>query len=153
TEIFRFSTGKPTLSQDKIIEMLAGPVQPDPAARQMHRESASRIRSVLDDQRLVSLDTLVTVGDALKEKERGKQLEAYVLLLADQTREFEMLRFIFTMGEREEWASGIYNNHHTDVQMKTDVPKVLKSAGAMAKQIEDARGQLSSFLRDTLINL
>ena len=153
SQIFRFSTGKPILSQDKIIEMLAGPVQPEPAARQMHRESASRIRSVLDDQRLVSLDTLATVGEALKEKERGKQPEAYVLLLADQTREFEMPRPIFTMGEREEWASGIYNNHHTDVQMKTDVPKVLKSANATAKQIEDARGQLASFLRDTLVGL
>ena len=153
SQIFRFSTGKPTLSQDKIIEMLAGPVQPDSAARQMHRESASRIRSVLDDQRLVSIDTLVTVGEALKEKERGKQPEAYVLLLADQTREFEMPRPIFTMGEREEWASGIYNNHHTDVQMKTDVPKVLKSSSATAKQIEEARGQLASFLRDTLVGL
>jgi hypothetical protein len=153
TEIFRFSTGKPSVSQDKIIEMLAGPVQASPTARQMQRESASRIRSVLDDQRLVSLDTLVTVGDALKEKARGKQPEAYVQLLADQTREFEMPRPIFTMGEREEWASGIYNNHHTDIQMKTDVPKVLKSTGATAKQIEDARGQLASFLRDTLVGL
>ena len=153
TELFHFSTGKPNISQDKIIEMLAGPVQPNPAARQMHRESASRIRSVLDDQRLVSLDTLVTVGDALKEKARGKQPEAYIQLLADQTREFEMPRPIFTMGEREEWASGIYNNHHTDVQMKTDVPKVLKATGATAKQIEEARGQLASFLRDTLVGL
>ena len=152
-EIFRFSTGKPVLSQDKIIEMLAGPVQANPAARQMQRESAARIRSVLDDQRLVSLDTLVTVGDGLKDKAHGKQPEAYVLLLADQTREFEMPRPIFTMGEREEWASGIYNNHHTDVQMKTDVPKILKTTNATAKQIEDARGQLASFLRDTLVGL
>jgi len=152
-EIFRSSTGKPTVSQDKIIDMLAGPVQTNAAAARMQRESAARIRSVLDDQRLVSLDTLVTVGDALKEKARGKQPEAYVLLLADQTREFEMPRPIFTMGEREEWASGIYNNHHTDLQMKTDVPKVLKSTTASAKQIEDARGQLASFLRDSLVGL
>lgn len=152
-EIFRFSTGKPTISQDKIIDMIAGPVQPNPTAAQMQRQSASRIRSVLDDQRLVSLDTLVTVGEALKEKAHGKQPESYILLLADQTREFEMPRPIFTMGEREEWASGIYNNHHTDVQMKTDVPKVLKSTSATPKQIEDARGQLASFLRDTLVGL
>lgn len=153
TEIFRFSTGKPTVSQDKIIEMLAGPVQANQPARQMQRENALRIRSVLDDQRLVPLDTLVTVGEALKDKAHGKQPEAYVLLLADQTREFEMPRPIFTMGEREEWASGIYNNHHTDVQMKTDLPKVLKSTNATAKQIEEARGQLASFFRDTLVGL
>src|SRR5215469_6357771 len=64
-----------------------------------------------------------------------------------------MPRPLFTMGEREEWASGIYNNHHTDLQMKTDVPKVLKSTNANAKQIEDARGQLASFFRDTVVGL
>jgi hypothetical protein len=119
----------------------------------MHREIAARIRSVLDDQRLVSLDTLLTVGDALAEKARGKQPAEYVILLAGQTREFEMPRPIFTNGERSEWAAGIYNNHHTDVQMRADLPKVLKSSTASRGQIDDARGQLASFLRDTLVGL
>ena len=152
-ELFRFSTGKVTVSQDKIIELLAGPVQSDAAGRQMHQESAGRIRSVLDDQRLVSLDTLMIVGEALAAKAHGKQPEEYVTLLAAQTREFQMPRPIFTMGERDQWASGIYNNHHTDLQMKTDVPKILKSANATPKQIEEARGHLASFLRDTLVGL
>ena len=64
-----------------------------------------------------------------------------------------MPRPIFTNGERTEWAAGIYNNHHTDVQMRTDLPKVLKSPTASRAQIEDARGQLASFLRDTLVGL
>ena len=152
-ELFRFATGKPTISQDKIIELLAGPAQSSPAGKQMLRESALRIRAVLDDQRLVSLDTLTIVGDALVAKQHGKQPEEYVNLLAAQTKEFEMPRPIFTMGEREEWASGVYNNHHTDVQMRTDLPKVLKSTNVSARQIEDARGHLASFLRDTLVGL
>ena len=152
-ELFRFTTGKPNISQDKIIELLAGPAQSSAAGKQMLRESAARIRSVLDDQRLVSLDTLVIVGDALTAKQHGRQPEEYVNLLASQTKEFEMPRPIFTMGEREEWASGIYNNHHTDVQMKTDLPKVLKSTNVSTRQIEDARGHLASFLRDTLVGL
>lgn len=152
-ELFRFSTGKVTISQDKIIELLAGPVQLSAAGKQMHQESAERIRSVLDDQRLVSLDTLVMVGDALTAKAHGKQPEEYLILLAAQTREFQMPRPIFTMSERDQWASGIYNNHHTDLQMKTDVPKILKSTTATARQIEEARGHLASFLRDTLVGL
>ena len=76
-----------------------------------------------------------------------------MILLAGQTREFQMPRPIFTNGERSEWASGIYNNHHTDVQMQTDLPKVLKSPTATRAQIEEARGQLASFLRDTLVGL
>jgi hypothetical protein len=152
-EIFRFSIGKPRGSQDEIIDLLAGPAQNTPEGKQMHRELAGRIRSVLDDQRLVSLDTLLTLGDALSEKARGKQPPEYMIALAGQTREFEMPRPIFTSGERTEWAAGIYNNHHTDVQMRADVPRVLKSSNASRAQIEEARGQLSSFLRDTLVGL
>lgn len=152
-ELFRSTTGKPNITQDKIIQLLAGPAQSSPAGKEMLRESASRIRSVLDDQRLVSLDTILIVGDALAGKEHGKKPEDYVLLLADQTKEFEMPRPIFTMGEREEWASGIYNNHHTDVQMKSDLPKVLKAANVPSREIEEARGHLASFLRDTLVGL
>ncbi|HVN17111.1 MAG TPA: hypothetical protein VMU05_00010 [Dongiaceae bacterium] len=152
-ELFRYSTGSSTVSQDKIIDLLAGPLQASSDGKQMQHESAAHIRSVLDDQRLVSLDTLVVVGDALKAKSRGKQPEDYVVVLAAQTREFEMPRPIFTMGEREEWAAGIYNNHHTDVQMKSDLPKVLKSTGTSGRQIDDALGRLVSFLRDTLVGM
>lgn len=152
-EIFRFSAGKARGSQDEIIDLLAGPGQSSAEGREMHREVAARIRSVLDDQRLVSLDTLLTLGDALAEKQKGKQPAEYMILLAGETREFEMPRPIFTSSERTEWASGIYNNHHTDVQMKADLPRVLKSTTVSRAQIEDARGQLASFLRDTLVGL
>jgi hypothetical protein len=151
--LFQFSTGKARGSQDEIIDLLAGPRQNSPEGKQMHRELVRRIRSVLDDQRLVSLDTLLTVGDALAGKAQGKQPAEYMILLAGQTREFEMPRPIFTSGERTEWAAGIYNNHHTDVQMRTDLPKVLKSPTASRSQIDEARGQLASFLRDTLVGL
>ena len=153
SEIFRFSLAKPHGSQDDIIELLAGPPQTTPLGKQMHNEIASRIRSVLDDQRLVSIDTLLSVGDGLAEKERGKHPEEYVVLLAAQTREFEMPRPIFSNGERTQWAAGIYNNHHTDVEMRTDLPKLLKAPTASRAQIEEARGQLASFFRDTLVGL
>ena len=152
-ELFRSSTGKARGSQDEMIDLLAGPRQITPEGRQMHREVAGRIRSVLDDQRLVSLDTLLTLGDALAEKARGKQPAEYMIVLAGQTREFEMPRPIFTSGERTEWAAGMYNNHHTEAQMRTDLPRVLKSPTASRAQIDEARGQLASFLRDTLVGL
>ncbi|HYM78638.1 MAG TPA: hypothetical protein VE377_21895 [Candidatus Dormibacteraeota bacterium] len=152
-ELFRCSTGKAKGSQDEIIDLLAGPGQKTTEGEQVHREFSGRIRAVLDDQRLVSLDTLLLVGDALSEKARGKQPAEYVILLAGQTREFEMPRPIFTNSEHTEWAAGIYNNHHTDVQMRTELPKILKSRTASHAQIDEARGQLASFLRDTLVGL
>jgi hypothetical protein len=152
-ELFRFSTGKVHGSQDEIIELLAGPAQKTPEGMQMHREVANRIRSVLDDQRLVSLDTLLAVGEGLAEKAKGNHPQEFVATLASQTREFEMPRPIFTSSEHSQWAAGVYNNHHTDMEMHSDLPKVLKSPTVSRAQVDDARGQLASFLRDTLVGL
>ena len=152
-QLFRFATGKAAVSQDRFIELLAGPAQTSAAGKQMHYEIATRIRSVLEDQRLVSLDTLMVVGAALKEKANGTQPDESAILLAGQTREFEMPRPIFSSGERSEWASGVYNNRHTDLQMKTDLPKILKTKTVPRRQLDEARGHLASFLRDTLVGL
>ncbi len=153
SETLQFSTGKPRGSQNEIIDLLAGPSLNSKEAKEMRQAESDRIRSVLNDQRLVSLDTLFTVGDALADKERGKEPAEYIVALANETRGFEMPRPIFTNGERTEWAAGIYNNHHTDVQMRADMAKVLKSSNPSHAQIEDARGQMASFLRDTLVGL
>ena len=59
------------MSQDGIVGLLAGPQQSSAEGKKIHRELADKIRSVLDGQRLVSLDTLIALGDALKEKADG----------------------------------------------------------------------------------
>ena len=152
-EAFRFATGEARVSQDGIIEVLAGPRQVNSEGMKIHQQLAIKIRSVLDDQRLVSLDTLLVLGDALAEKGQGKMLNQFAIRRAGEVREFEMPRPIFTSGERSEWAAGIYNNRHTELQMRTDVAKVLKSPAPSQAQLEEARGQLASFLRDTLVGL
>jgi hypothetical protein len=152
-ELFRFATGEANFSEDEFIEMLAGPRQTTVEGIKVHREVVIGIRSVLDGQRLVSLDTLLALGDALKEKGQGKTLADFAIHRAGEIREFEMPRPIFTNGERTEWAAGVYNNHHTELQMRSDLQKVLKSPAPSRAQLEEARGQLASFLRDTLVGL
>ena len=152
-ELFRSATGEGKVSQDEIIELLAGPRQTSAEGMRIHKEVAIRIRSVLDGQRLVSLDTLLALGDALREKGQGKLLDEFVMHEAGKIREFEMPRPIFTNSERTEWAEGIYNNRHTELQMRTDLAKVLRSPAPSPTQLEEARGQLASFLRDTLVGL
>src|SRR5579864_3378243 len=108
--VFEAATGKARPSQDEIIELLAGPRQTSPEGERMHRELAGRMRAVLDGQRLVSLDTLFTLGDGLTRKGEGKAAEPWLIHMAGELREFEMPRPIFTNSERTEWAAGIYNN-------------------------------------------
>jgi len=146
------ATGKATVSQDQIIELLAGPHQVGLEGQRMHHEIAGRIRAVLDGQRLVSLDTIFVLGNGLSAMERGEAAGDSLTPFAGELREFEMPRPIFSSGERSEWAAGVYNNRHTELQMHTDLTKLIKSGGSH-EQLEEARGQLAPFLRDTLVGL
>jgi hypothetical protein len=152
-QLFHSAIGSADITQDGIVDLLAGPRQATPEGKSVHRELANRIRSVLDGQRLVSLDTLIALGNALSEKENGKLPAEYELYLANELHEFQMPQPIFTNSERIEWAPTMYNNHHTDLEMRTNVGGVLKSAKVSHPQVEEARGQLTPFLRDILVGL
>src|SRR6202030_578151 len=102
-------------------------------------------------QRLVSIDALFALGDGLNEMAQGKKVDTDALVaLAGSLREFEMPRPLFTTRERTEWASGLYNVRHTTMQMRTDLAKVIQPPGSRA-DLAAARGQLTPFLRDTLV--
>jgi hypothetical protein len=153
SEILRAATGKPALSQDQIMALLAGPEQTSKDGRELHLEMANRMRQVLDDQRLVSLDTLLALGDGLNQMAKGSDNGASSLLsLAGELREFEMPKPLFTSRERTELAAGLYSNRHTTLQMRTDLTKVIKGPGT-SEQLIAARGLLTPFLRDTLVGL
>jgi hypothetical protein len=151
-ELMLAATGQRNRSQDEIIDLLAGPVQASPDGQRMHQEMANGIRSVLDGQRLVSLDTVLALGDGLDAMVGGAAASDSLVTLAGELREFEMPRPIFSSGERTQWATGIYNNRHTELQMQTDLAKVIKSPGSR-EHLAEARGQLTPFLRDTLVGL
>jgi hypothetical protein len=151
-ELMLAATGQRNRSQDEIIDLLAGPTQASPDGQRMHQEMALGIRSVLDGQRLVSLDTVLALGDGLDAMTRGAAISDSLIPLAGELREFEMPRPIFSSGERTQWATGIYNNRHTELQMRTDLAKLIKSS-ASREQLAEARGQLTPFLRDTLVGL
>src|SRR5262249_3302491 len=71
SEISFAATGDANTSQNELINLVAGPAQNIPINRQMHVQVADRIRGALNDQRLVSLDTLFTIGDGLNAVARG----------------------------------------------------------------------------------
>lgn len=152
-ELSRAATSNPSLSQDETIELLAGPRQNTAAGKQIHNEMADRIRSVLNGQRLVSLDTLTALGVGLKAKGEGASTPQYLLDLANELHDFEMPQPMFSSSERAEWAARVYNTRHTDLEMRSSVGEILKSTKASRSQVEDARGQLVPFFRDTLVGL
>ena len=146
------STGKPNLSQDELVDLLAGPEPNNPEDKHVHDELTKRMHSVLDDQRLVSVDTLFGLYDGLGEMAHGAANSDNLLSLAGQLREFELPRPIFTAGERETWSPMVYVSRHAELQVRTDLTKVIKGPATPA-QLELARARLAPFLRDTLVGL
>jgi hypothetical protein len=151
-ELLIASTGSANRSEDEIVDLLAGPPQETAEGRRMHREVAAKIRAVMDDQRLVSLDTLFALSDGLNAMAHGAKPSQDLLALAAELREFELPRPIFTEREKIEWAPPVYSSRHAELQVKTDMTKMIKSPGSPA-QLEVTRGQLAPFLRDTLVGL
>jgi len=152
SELLRASTGKPYLPQDQLFALLAGPEQYTKEGQQLRSEMAGKMRQVIDDQRLVSLDTLISLGDGLDQMAKGKQVADSLVPLAGELREFEMPKPLFTKNERTEFAAGLYSNRHTALQMRTDLIKILKAPSNPA-ELNQAHGLLTPFLRDTLVGL
>ncbi|MBS1849606.1 MAG: hypothetical protein JST79_01730 [Acidobacteria bacterium] len=151
-QVLLASLGRPNASQDEIIDLLAGPHQSNPEDQRIHAELADRMRAVMAGQRLISLDAVLALGDGMHEVQQVKSNTDVLLGLAEELRSFEMPQPIFSKSERTQWAAGIYNNRHTDLQMRTDLTKIVR-APESAEQLAEARGQLTSFLRDTLVGL
>jgi hypothetical protein len=80
------ATGKADITQDELVELLAGPQQQSPDGQRVHAALAERIRSVLNDQRLVSLDTLFGLSDGLSDMAHGKPANGELLGLAARAR-------------------------------------------------------------------
>jgi len=139
-------------TEEEVVDLLAGPRQNSPDGMRVHDELGRRIRAVLDDQRLVSLDNLFGLYDGLGDMANGAKNGDSLLALANTLREFELPRPIFTEGERVTWSPTVYVNRHAELQVRTDLTKVIKAAGTPA-QLEAARARLAPFLRDTLVGL
>ncbi len=151
-ELLVAAGGKATDSPTAIVELLAGPRQDTPDGQRVHQELARRISAVLEDQHLVALDTLFALSDGFSEMAQGKPANSSMLSLAGELREFEMPRPIFTASEKIDWAPRVYTTHHAELQVQTDLTKVIKTPGSH-QQLEAARGQLAPFFRDTLVGL
>ena len=136
-----------------MIALLAGPSQLSPEGQQVKQEIAERIRTVMDDQRLLSLDTLFALGDGLNQMAQGKP--APENLLAQARRNFANSKCRGPSSPPPNGANGppgLYNTSHATLQMRTDLAKVIKGPGSPA-ELAEARGQLAPLLRDTLVGL
>jgi hypothetical protein len=152
TGIVRDANGAANFSESELIALLAGPAQSSADGRQVRQLLANRMRAVMESQRLASLDTLFSLGNGLNRLSDGKMTADALVPVANELREFEMPRPMFTNRERTAWAGGLYDNRQTELKTGRTLVQIIESPKS-PQEVADARGQLAPFLRDTLVGL
>jgi hypothetical protein len=160
------ATGKDNVSQYELVDLLAGPPQDGAEGKRIRSQVARRMRSVMEDQRLTPLDTILQLGQGLEAMAHGNQQplgselkdqRERLLAQAAQLRQFEMPRRIFSESEKVEWAPGVLSQRHAELEMRVDLAKTINGQTSSDKttpeKLEAARGELAPFLRDTLVGL
>ncbi|HEX5483045.1 MAG TPA: hypothetical protein VFZ08_10525 [Terriglobia bacterium] len=146
------TSGASGFSQQELIALLAGPRQSSPAGQRVRQDLVYRIGSVMLAQRLVSLDTLFALGNGLEQMAHGRPATPGLIHLAGDLQELPMPKPLFTSGERASWNYGLFADSHLQAESETNFTKIIRSSRSV-KKLEETRGQLVPFLRDTLVGL
>jgi hypothetical protein len=136
--------------QDRIIDLLAG--TGTHADADSHRQVVESIIRVLDAQRLIPLDTLFELADNFESLTRGQRLNtALVQRLASRISEIQLPRASLSNVEKNSLAFGYWTERHIEQQRKTNLRAAIDRAANDPEKLRDLRGQLTPFLRDTLV--
>ncbi|WP_155121571.1 hypothetical protein [Bryobacter aggregatus] len=136
--------------QQAMLGLLAGAANPSDA--DTHRALVSEMHRVFDAQRLVSLKMIFDIDENLLAPSNGGKVNvALVNRLSSRIVEQQPPRSSLSGAERNAMAFGYWVDKHIENERKTNFRAILDKAGSDPVKLKDARGQLTGFLRDTLV--
>ncbi len=146
------STGS---QQDHIMDLLAGTkAAGDGALSDAHTQMIQDMTRVFEAQRLVSLDTILTLADRLEAAAAGQKLDsATVARLAGRITEIQLPRTALSTRERTEASVGYWTDKHIETERKLNLRAAIDKAGSDPQKLRDVRAALAPVLRDTLVGL
>lgn len=119
-----------------------------------HRVLVAEMQRVFDAQRLVSLKSIFDIGDNLEAPSNGGKANiALINRINSRITDQQPPRSSLSGAERNAMAFGYWVDKHIDNERKTNFRAIVDKAGTDPVKMKEARGQLSSFLRDTLVGL
>lgn len=114
----------------------------------------SEMQKVFDAQRLVSLKVIFDIDENLEAPSNGgKTNVALVNRLSGRITDQQPPRSSLSGAERNAMAFGYWVDKHIEAERKTNFRAIVDKAGTDPVKLKEARGQLASFLRDTLVGL
>jgi hypothetical protein len=137
-------------AQDRLVDLLAGTAKTADADTQA--QVVQEMVRIFEAQRLISLDTLFELADNLEGVAKGQKLNAALAgRLASRISEIQAPRESLTSLEKNTMSFGYWSERHIDAERKVNIKLAIERAGADADRLQDVRGLLASFLRDTLV--
>ncbi len=143
-------SGADVSPQERLLELLAGtsrPVQGD-----AHDRVVQEMTRIFEAQRLVSVSTLFELADHLEAVARGERVNTVLVnRMAALIGEIELPRASLTTVERNSLAFGYWTERHIQEERKLNLRAEIDKAAGTAEKLQDIRGDLAPFLRDTLV--
>ena len=140
--------------QDRMLDLLAGGA-PE-GASDTHQQMVEDLIRIFEAQRLVSLSTIFELADNLDSVSKGQPLNTVLTgRLATRISEIQLPRNSLSSPERSSLSFGYWTEQHIEDQRKLNlraaIDKAAKDPKKESEKLSDLRGELSGFLRDTLV--
>ena len=148
------ATGAPkdASSQDRLIDLLAGSATP--VDSETHSQVVQDMIRVFEAQRLISLQTVFDLADNLEKVSQGQKIDGQLVSkLAARIAEIQAPRSSLTNVEKNSLAFGYWSERHIENQRKVNLRAAVEKNANDPEKLKDLRGQLTPFLRDTLVGM
>ena len=139
-------------AQDRMIDLLAGAAETSDT--DAHTQLVEEMIRMFEAQRLISLATIFDLSDQLEAVAKGaKADQALINKTAARISEIQLPRTNLSGAEKNALAFGYWAEKHIESQRKVNLKALIDKAATDPKKLEDVRGMLAPFLRDTLVGL
>src|SRR5216684_6371436 len=139
-------------AQDRMIDLLAGTGEADTS--DAHTQLVEDMIRIFESQRLISLATIFELVDHLESVAKGEKVNtALINKTAPRIGEIQLPRAALSSVEKNTLSFGYWSEKHIEMQRKVNLRALIDRAATDPKRLDDVRGLLAPFLRDTLVGL
>jgi hypothetical protein len=139
-------------AQDRMLDLLAGTARPDTS--DAHNRLVEDMIRIFEAQRLISLSSIFQLVDQLESLAKGEKVSsALINKTAARISEIQLPRASLSGAERNSLSFGYWPEKHVETERKLTLRAFIDRAGTDPKKLDDIRGLMAPFLRDTLIGL
>ncbi|HEV2689083.1 MAG TPA: hypothetical protein VGV35_11025, partial [Bryobacteraceae bacterium] len=139
-------------AQDRMIDLLAGTGSTD--SSDAHTQLVEDMIRIFEAQRLISLSTIFELVDHLESLGKGEKVNnALITRTASRISEIQLPRTPLSSIEKNALSFGYWSERHIEQQRKLNLKAMIDRAATDPKKLEDIRGLMAPFLRDTLVGL